>query len=202
MIDQVSKVHICESDDNSAKTFEDLNIVYDKHADKLKIFDGEWEDMLLQRGLKKILQTIQSYYWDAYECYLLRKLNSSTTGLNNVKMKELLIEYYKFIGCFDVEPFAKNKENVDVLGRPNRTSENPFSVCDEWYPIYIKTRDNIRKSEINAVKKIVLEIIRKNSDRNINELNKRVFELFNVDEGFKNDIVPILVSGNTPIITS
>lgn len=193
VIDQVSKIHLKSMEDNSAKSFEDLNIVYDKNADKLKIFDGEWEEMLLNRGVKKILQTIQSYYWDAYECYMLRKLHTDKNAFNKQRLKELLIEYYKFIGCFDVEPFVKNKDNEDITGNSNK-GDDAFSICDEYYQMYLKTRDNIRKSEINNVKKVVLEIIRKNSDRNINELNKKVFELFNVDEGFKKAVFPILVS--------
>lgn len=192
VIDQVSKIH-------KLKTFEDLNIVYDKTADKLKIFDGEWEEMLLNRGVKKILQTIQSYYWDAYECFLLRKLYTDINCYNKQRLKEFLIEYYKFIGCFDVEPFVKNKDNMEIMGRPYN-DDNEYSICDEYYNVYIGTRDNVKKSEINAVKKTVLDIIRKNSDKNITELNKRVFELFNIDEGFKNDVVPILVSGSNPII--
>lgn len=193
VIDQVSKIHLRSLEDNNVKSFEDLNIVYDKSADKLKIFDGEWEEMLLNRGVKKILLVIQSYYWDAYECFMLRNIYTGIDAFKKQKLRELLIEYYKFVGCFDVEPFVKNKENEDILGRPCR-EDDVFSISDEYYQIYLKTRDNIKKSEINAVKKTVLEIIRKNSDRNITELNKRVFEMFNVDEGFKNNVVPILVS--------
>ena len=196
IIDQVSKVDFKER----VKTFEDLNIYYDKDVGKLKIFDGEWEEMLLNKGVKKILQIIQSYYWDAYECFLLRKMmNSNIDSCNKQRLRELLLEYYKFLGCFDVEPFIKDKENEDIMGRPCHDS-NVFGISEEYYNLYAKTRDNIKKSEINNVKRTVLDIIRKNSDRNITELNKRVYELFNVDESFKNDIVPIIVSGNDPII--
>lgn len=187
IIDQVSKVNF----KNQVKTFEDLNILYDKNADKLKIFDGEWEEMLLNKGIKKILQTIQSYYWDSYECFLLKKMYDSKTDIfNNQRLKELLIEYYKFIGCFDVEPYIKNKEDQEILGYIH-DKKNIYSISDEYYVIYIKVRDNIKKSEINNVKKAVLDIIRKNSDRNINGLNKKVYELFNVDKAFKDNIILI-----------
>lgn len=189
IIDQVSKVNFKDQ----VKTFEDLNILYDKNADKLKIFDGEWEEMLLNKGIKKILQTIQSYYWDSYECFLLKKMYDPKTDVfNHQRLKELLIDYYKFIGCFDVEPYVKNKEDHEIIG--SKPDNNTYSISDEYYILYVKVRDNIKKSEINNVKKAVLDIIRKNSDRNINALNKKVYELFNVDKAFKDDIVPIIMS--------
>jgi hypothetical protein len=191
VIDQVSKVNLSKE---KVKTFEDLNIYYDKDAEKLKIFDGEWEEMLLNKGVKKILQTIQFYYWDSYERFLFKKLHQNTNPFNKQRLKELLVEYYNFIGCFDVEPFIKDKNDNELLG--NMTSESAFSICDEYYPLYLKTRDNIKKSEINNVKKSVLDIIRKNSDRNVSELNKRIFDMFNIDESFKQNVVPMLVSGS------
>ena len=180
IIDEISKV---ELNIDKVKTFEDLNIYYDKNADKIQLYDGEWEEMLSYKGVKKILEIIQSYYWDAYECYLLRKCFNDTSAFNKQVCKELLREYYKFIGCFDVEPFVKNKDNESILGRPCNSVE--FSICDEIYKLYVSTRDNVKKSEINCVKKSVIDIIRKNSDRNTTELNKRIFELFNMDEDFK-----------------
>lgn len=184
IIDQISKVELTV---DSVKTFEDLNIYYDKNADKLNIYDGEWEEMLTNKGVKKILEIIQSCYWDTYECYLLKKWFLESNAFNKQKNKELLLEYYKFIGCFDVEPFIKHKDNEDIIG----SGENDFSICDYMYPLYLKTRDNVRKSEINEVKKSVLDIIRKNSDRNTNELNKRIFELFNMDKEFKEHFMTV-----------
>lgn len=183
VIDQVSKV-------NKVKSFEDLNIYYDKNSDKLKIYDGEWEEMLIHKGVKKILETIQSYYWDVYEGYLLKKYHRETNSYNRQKYSELLVEYYKFIGCFDVEPYIKNKDDETILGVQGATD---FTICDEIYPMYIKTRDNIKKSDINEVKKMVLDIIRKNSNRNVTELNKRIFELFTIDEDFKNQFINVSI---------
>ena len=60
IIDQISKVELTV---DSVKTFEDLNIYYDKNADKLKIYDGEWEEMLTNKGIKKIVEVIKDCYW-------------------------------------------------------------------------------------------------------------------------------------------
>jgi hypothetical protein len=104
-----------------------------------------------------------------------------------------LVEYFKFIGCFDVEPFVKNKDNDEIMGKPViRSDEDECSISEEMYPLYVRTRDNIKKSEINEVKKAVLDIIRKNSDRNASELNKRIFELFNMDKEFKDHFMTIV----------
>lgn len=193
VIDQISKVQV---NVDKVKTFEDLNVYYDKNVDKLRIFDGEWEEMLTNKGIKKILDTIKSYYLDSYECFLYRKIIKIDNCLSKQRIKELLIEYYKFIGCFDVEPFIKNTEDKDIGIDEhifdNSDDDGGFTICDEYYPLYLKTRDNIKKSEINNLKKGVLDIIRKNSDRNISELNKKLFDLFTMDEGFKNSFIPYM----------
>lgn len=190
IIDQISKVELTV---DSVKTFEDLNIYYDKNADKLKIYDGEWEEMLTNKGIKKIVEVIKDCYWSTYECYLLRKFFIESNAFNRQKCRELLVEYFKFIGCFDVEPFVKNKDNDEIMGRPViRSGDDEFSISEEMYPLYVKTRDNIKKSEINEVKKSVLDIIRKNSDRNTSELNKRIFELFNMDREFKDHFLTVV----------
>ena len=176
-IDEVSKV--C-----NLKTFEEFNILYDSRFNKLKLYDGEWSEMLINSGVKRLIETIQSYYWNSYESYLLRKIFSSNSSHEVVRCRELLDEYFKFIGCFDVTPFFKNKDNNEIL-RKDDDSEQSFTIDDEYGSRYAKICGNITKSEINQVKKSVIDIVKKNTLKNIDELNKRVAELFHIDEKFK-----------------
>ncbi len=86
-IDEVSKV----------RSEEDFNILYCARLNKLKIYDGEWNELLVIPGIKRLIELIQNYYWNSYECYLLRKIHNSPSSLDVVKSKELLDEYFKFI---------------------------------------------------------------------------------------------------------
>lgn len=42
--------------------------------------------------------------------------------------------------------------------------------------------------EMNSIKKEVLDIVKRNTNRNIDEMNKKIVELFQMDENFKNII--------------
>ena len=166
-INQVCKI-------NQDSLCEDLNLYYDKKVDRINIYDGEWEELLLNKGIRKVLYTIQQSYWDEYESYLLKKINTEYAHpIEKQKLRECLIEYYSFIGCFDAEPYVKGLIDKD------------FDTYDRYYNLYIKTRDDIRKSEINENRKAILDILKKNSDRNITELNKKICKLFNIDNEFQ-----------------
>ena len=175
-IDEVSRV----------RTLEDFNIVYNARFNTLKLYDGEWTEMLMTSGIKRLLETIQSYYWNSYECYLLRKIRTSTSSFEVVRCKELLDEYFKFIGCFEVKPYFKNKEDCEIL---RSSSESEFSIDEEYGARYSKICDQITQSNAKEVRKSVLHIVKKNTLRNIDELNKKVMELFHIDENFKNQLV-------------
>ena len=187
IIDQVSKV-------SDANTFEDLNIIYDPKLDKLKIFDGEWKEFLLLKGVKTIVETIQTYYLDAYECYLIRRNRDDTVSLSSRNQcLELLEVYYKFISVFDIEPYIKGKSDNKILyssdderydiDYESHDIEN-HSIVDKLYPLYCKTRDKIKKTEANSIIKSVVDIIKRNSSVNIEELNMKITELFNMDREF------------------
>jgi uncharacterized protein YPO0396 len=105
---------------------------------------------------------------------------------------------YRFIGVFDIEPFIKGKCNNKIMYNMDDPIHSlnhdfydveEFSLEDEFYPIYLNTRDNITKSEINEIKKTVLDVLKNNSSRNIDQLNKKVTELFNMEEEFKQVII-------------
>lgn len=55
--------------------------------------------------------------------------------------------------------------------------------------MYCKTRDKTTKYEVNAVKKQVIDIIKKNSNNNIRELNRKIIDIFEMDEQFKLSIL-------------
>jgi hypothetical protein len=178
IIDKIS--NIC-----SDKSMDNFNIIYDKCANKLKIYDqGVWQDSLLVSGLMKVITTIQAYYLDAYEVFLIKNIkNGSITHHQKTVYKERLEDYYKFIGCFDVPPLVKDKPDDEILGL--ESTRKSFDLNEEFYPLYIKIRDTSTKSDINNIKRCVVDIIKRNSSKNINELNAKVSALFHIDEDFQ-----------------
>lgn len=181
IVDQVSSL--------ASHNMEDFNILYDDKYNKLKLYeDGSWNESIIISGIKTFLSKIQEFYLDNYEFYLIRKIELNNNCRNKNKSRELLIEYYKFIGCFDIEPDSKNRSDPEILYDED-SDEECTDLSDKYNSLYIKTRDDTKKSYINNIKKQVIDIIKKNSQRNINELNKNVTSLFHMEEEFKNKLL-------------
>jgi hypothetical protein len=188
IIDYVSKV----SDGND---FEDLNVVYDQMRDKLRIYqNGDWKEILVTIGTREIIETIQTHYLDAYECYLIRQYSCERCERAKCHTYELLEQYYKFIGVFDIEPFVTGKSDNKILynsDHPEYDKEYPshdtnmHKVVDQMNALYCRVRDNITKCEVNTLKKQVVDIIKRNSNNNISDFNTKLAELFEMDEHFK-----------------
>ena len=189
VIDEISKV--------GNNTLENFNIYYDPKLKKLHVHDnGEWTESFIEIGVQKvILSVLKDYYFDSYECYLHRILHGTCESkISPQDTHKYLIEYYKFLGSNDMEPYIKGLSDNKILY--NRDDErfdedfepqdvDAFSICDRYYKIFTSTRDNTSKTEINKIKRQVIEVIKSNSTKNMKELNKKITELFVGDEVFK-----------------
>jgi len=182
------------------KIVEEFNVIYDSKVNTIKLYEqGEWQEMIVSKGIVHIIKIIQEFYLDSYEFFLIRKMkDSNEPGRRKAKYRELLEEYFKFIACFDIDPYYKDKNNNEILFNdedPRYYKEVDYSDIDahsieeEMNKIYSNIRDKITKSEINSIKKEVIDIIKKNTKRGIEEVNKKVLELFTMDETFKNLIL-------------
>jgi hypothetical protein len=196
MIDQVCSL-------TDVNTLKDFNIIYDEKFNRLKLYDttGMWEENILTTGVRNLLIKIQEHYFDAYEKYLIRKIraDSQLNGPRQMRMLEHLTDYYRFIGCFDIDPFVKSEINdTEILynmddDRYDSYAEYNNENCKLVYEFrdkYIKIRDGTSKSIVNETKKEVVNIIKNISKKNVDELNKKVINLFNMDEEFKKVILP------------
>lgn len=176
-----------------------LNIIYDEVPNKIKVFScGQWRSSLLDAGIQDMIAKIKGCYLDFYECYLLRKYHDSDVSYpQKSNVKELLEEYYRFIACFDILPFVKGKNDNEILFR----SEDPlhhkcsddYSIEEYWYPCYKRIKAALMMSEVKVLKKEVMDIVKKNSKANIIDLNKKMMEVIQMDEEFKNDMLDNLM---------
>lgn len=174
MIDEISQ--------SKEKDFNDFNIIYDSEMNKISFLDddGEWKASLEGQALYDIVYMIQDNYYDEYEIYLIRKIKRNNP-YDAQCAKELLLEYYKFISVFDLPPFC-------VKDDTNFFADVPYGgsmIKEEFYPMYCEVKNNMKSSEKRNLYKTVVDIIKRNSAKNIKNLNTSIRVLFSSDQHFK-----------------
>lgn len=192
LVDVVTKV-------SAQSDLDAFNVVYDKDIQRLKIYSGgEWSEFITLRGIRRIVETIQDHYLHRYECYLIRKINKhGESHFLRQRARELLDDYYKFLSVFDVMPFVQNHRDRDVLY--DKTDDRFFKasgtteLCDSYMDKFKKISNTLTKQELNKIQKSVCDIVKQNSKRNVDELNKQVLNMLNADEQFKASVIPIHV---------
>jgi hypothetical protein len=186
ILDEVSS--ICNSN------YEEYNIHFDEKTKKLKLYeDGTWQTLLQEVGVNKVITGLKYYFLDMYEFYLVRKIHSQDISpMQRQDFTEHLIQYYIFIACFNLLPHIKDKTDSYILSNGNDNGcddYDDYNMSEQMMKIYIKNVDKLTVSQQNKVKKDVVDIIKRNSKQNVDELNKKVASLFNMDETFKKHIL-------------
>jgi len=197
LVDLVTKISKKRFEDT--KNLDAFNVVYDKDIKRLKIYSGgEWSDFITTRGIKRIVETIKDNYLDRYECYLIRKINNTNeTHWCRQRARELLDEYYKFLNVFDVMPHVHDNIDRNVMydksdDRFYRASDRT-EYCEKYMDRFRKVGEDITKHEINKIQKTLFDIVKHNTKKNIDELNKQVLTLLNADDQFKASVIPLHV---------
>ena len=174
--------------------YEHYNIHYNEKTRKMNLYeDGEWTTLLQEAGITKVITGIQEYFLDVYEAYLVRKLYSSNvTIIEKSDIKEYLIQYYIFLTCFDLYPYIKDKSDEYILnGREGEITCDNDSISEYLMNVYKTQKDKLTVGHREKIRKSVCEIIKRNSKQNLDELNKKVASLFNMDETFKQQLLNI-----------
>ena len=180
LIDDVKEMSI-------TKNINEFNIFYESKIKTLYIYnDNEWTKMHISEGIIIVIKKIQEYIWDKYEFYLIRKIEDKSISLRlGQEFNEYLVEYYKFIGCFDVDAYVNNKNDKCILTENATKTDGGGEISDKYMIIYNNCVDKLMKRDINNMTKKIIEIINHNTIHNIKDMNKTVIELFNMDEEFK-----------------
>jgi hypothetical protein len=168
------------------RNLQDMNIIYDDKLKELSLFkSGSWETMLIERGVKEILGILKEYFLDHYELFLFRRIYFiEKNEREKQRYKVHLEDYYKFIGTFDLRPIIEEKDDAEILGEENG-EVGVYKLEEKWLKIYNTLIDNMKRYEINKIKKDIDLIIKNNSNKNLTELNKEIIELLTTDEEFK-----------------
>jgi len=169
---------ICRSE---LKDHTDMNIVFDPVSKKVCMVDDtlEWTESLTDKGLKELVEKVQDGYLHEYERYMVKKIQS-TSGQTNQCYKEQLMEYYKFIACFDLYPLCSDacRSLVD--------SFITNAIIDTYYPMFKTAKENLKRYEITSTRKAVFDIVKRNSEKNLKILYVTIYEIFSSDADFKN----------------
>ena len=170
-----------------------MNVIFNNKYQKLQIYsDGIWDEYLVDNGLTRIIEIVKAHYLDTYEIYLIRRIRDGSTTTEHLK------DYYKFIACFRTKPVIKGLADNKILYNsrdPAYDQEPAFhdiaahSLADRFYPMYQQISDDLRRVEIADMKRKVVEIIKRNSTRNIDDFNKKIVDLIRMDDGFKSSLV-------------
>jgi hypothetical protein len=161
----------------TCESIEKLNVLYDEQSQRIQLVEfGRWRSKILESGIDEILLKIQSGYLDYYEEYLLRKCKGANTYTMQV-IKERLQDYYKFLVCFNLDPCVKD---IKYIGDDK---------TDMIYKMYKELKNELKKTEETKTRRAVTCIIRRNCKANIIELNKKIMDLIQVDENFKNHVL-------------
>jgi hypothetical protein len=180
VIDEISKTQKGEEEQNVC----DMNIIYDSDMNKINVLeeDGIWNESLVNQGLRTIIRKVQDGYLDTYECYMIKRFLYSENTHEKQCCNDLLDEYYRFIAAFDLPPFCKDREDymIDI-----NLGEKEYTISDEFNLRYTTIKKDLKGVQRNQIRKTVLDIIKRNSAKNIKNLNNNIYELFCQDSVFK-----------------
>lgn len=184
------------------------NIIYDSRNDELKIYDGySWEHMDVDQGTRQYVRVIKEFFLDEYERYLLRNMKNTNNLRKRALFKEMLENYYKFIGCFKLDPYCRERSDnvilaIDVDENEDDDDDNDdtnsclssdsvksvritYTIEEEFYPFYKDICNELKAGDISKMKKRVGDIIKRNAKKNMAKLNTLVTDTFHMDDGFR-----------------
>ena len=205
-------------DDDERHAFH--NVIYDTKHKELKIYDGSWECMGLDDGACRYIEVIKQRFLDSYERYLLRTIKTTREGQDKARFREMLESYFAFIACFHLEPFCIDATDDEIL-RPvssddddeeddsdsdedsdddNKVRSHPYhkkyrppsrQIEEEYYPVYNAIAKGLKKAFITKTIRDVHDTIKRNSAKNVGELNKKITKLFHMEETFRDVLLSI-----------
>ena len=174
---------------NVSKRLDHFNIMFDHKANKIFLYErGAWQESMTLQGMRQVIECIKSYYLDSYECYLIRNIKlPGTNALRRQECLDLIKDYYNFLVAFDILPYVYDKSDEEILDSSSSCSSD--EIEKEFYDRYQIINEKITKGEILKIQREVLDIIRRNTSRNIEELNLKLIDLFRMDPSFKSSIL-------------
>ena len=183
MIDDLTRV---KSDET-----EKMNIVFDKKLNSIRMYiNKKWEIFWLDVGVIELIKIIKESYLDSYETYLMRKIyDYSTLASSQMCYENYLQDYYRFIINFDQLPYICecSLSDKDIIGRELKETNSHY-LEDHYHQIYAQLKKEAKRGQKLEIRKHIINIIKRNTIQNIDELNRNIFEVIKMDEDFKKNL--------------
>jgi hypothetical protein len=171
----------------TSSSLEDFNILYDDKSKNIRLYDkGVWETFDELKGITMVVKAVQDAYLEQYEIYLFKKYKD-TRLLERQIWSEYLFTYYKFLACFELLPYVLfDEQELKTDGWIlNDDKETGTDICEQLHKLYLKAEKCLTKAKINKTRKAILKEMKANTKNNLSYFNKKIIDLFKVDEGFK-----------------
>jgi len=181
LFDLVNKSTLIESSDK----LNELNVLFEKSLKQFHMYrDGSWETYLEEIGLKEFIGFLRRYFLDKYELYLIKNLHSTSGRLSLRELNRYLDIYYRFLIALDMPPIITEYNDREILGY-NAMENNPRYISNKYTDDYYAKKKEVKMSEMNSIRRRVLEIIKINTIHNLSKLNGSIDNLINSDEKFR-----------------
>lgn len=142
--------------------FQDMNLFYDREDDTLNIYDeDQWKTSVIGCGMKSLIERVQSYHLDYYECLIINKIERAIHADVKQHLRDVLKEYYRFLAVFDVKPYCNNKFDYYIL--ECEYDETAQRVAKEYTSFYNNIKSELKLNETKALRKSTIEIIKRRS---------------------------------------
>ena len=174
-----------------------FNILYISELNKIAVYhDDEWATFLFDSGINQIVNIIRNYYLESYEKYILYKIfvDKNIGAFECNIFKNQLNDYFKFLVPFSIYPSCKDEKNVDIVS--NFKHDNVFYLSDFCMMRYNEQKDELKKADLAKTRKMVGDIVKRNSGTNVKILNKHVIDLAVNDSNFKTKLLAISERSN------
>lgn len=185
MIDDISRVKPEET--------EKMNILFDKKLNSVRMFiNHKWQTYWLDAGVIELMKIIKESYLDTYETYLIGKIYDYDimSSNNDGHYINYLHEYYRFIINFNLLPYVCECDLTDkeLIGR-ELDEHNPNYLERRFRREYNDLKKTVKKTEIMEMRKHVVNILKRNSIQNTDQLNRDIFGIMQMDDEFKQKIL-------------
>jgi hypothetical protein len=167
-----------------------LNVLFDKKVNRILFYSCEkWDSSIVEYGIADLVRYLQSYFLDTYEKYLIKNIHGDKFGAQaRSSLKNHLEIYYRFLISVGLRSNLYGNTDEDILGRTQHEN-SPYSLEEYYMKWFDELKKLVKQSDKNSVKKQIINILKENSVHNIQELNKSVLSIIQVDQTFREKVL-------------
>lgn len=157
-------------------------------SDGISIYcDGEWEHYSETAGVRRMVEFMQSYLFNDYELYLLKKIHSPNCN-SEIKMTEHLRLYYNLLISIELNPYVTDCTDKFIMGHV--LTDTKDNIIEKYaMGIYTEQEKILKKSHRKEIYQKILKIISDDTTNNIKQLHTAIMNILKIDNDFRTQII-------------